>query len=338
MGLDLKEAHAEVSRRLNRVDFGALLPGFRRCRFVLYDDSRVCLGEDCLPVDARFLGNTAIEYEGRQIAIWRLSGTPENYDILAAALAHEMCHAFQVETGAAFPDEMLGIFYPRDLVNFTGKHKENLLLAELLTEYDPGKWDKLLSLRAARLKAAPAAVGYEIKAEGIEGQAKFVELSALKRLSSEGYGAVLDKTIRNLRDPRAVFNARLCCYDSGAALLAVAAANGLPAPDWADEERKARQTELMSGPDLSAEYREYFSAVDALVNGALAKAEKMEPCGGMLFGFDPYNVRASGNNLYHPSFIMCGEKNAKPACFMGSYVTIMKGPTRQIEAVYKVKP
>jgi len=28
MELDLKEAHAEVSRRLDRLDFGKLLPGF----------------------------------------------------------------------------------------------------------------------------------------------------------------------------------------------------------------------------------------------------------------------------------------------------------------------
>lgn len=336
--MDLKEAHAEVARWLDRLDFGALLPGFRRCPFALYDDSRVCLGGDCLPVDARFLGNTAIEYEGEQIAIWRLAGPPENYDSLAALLAHEMCHAFQVETGAAFPDEIVGAFYPRNLVNFTGKHRENLMLAELLSAYNPGKWASLLRLRSARLKAWPAAMGYEIKAEGIEGQAKFVELAALKLLSPGRYGEALAKTLRCLRDPGSVFNARLCCYDSGAALLAVAAANGLPAPDWTAEAQKAGKAELISGPDLSAEYREYYQAVDALVNGALAKAEKVEPCGSMLLGFDPYNVRSSGNNLYHPGFIMCGQNNAKPACFSGTFITAMKGPTKEIEAVYKVKP
>lgn len=334
--MDLKEAHAEVASRLDRLDFGALLPGFRRYRFALYDGSRVCLGGDCLPVDARFLGNTAIEYEGRQIAIWRLAGPPENYDSLAALLAHEMCHAFQVETGAAFPDEMVGAFYPRNLVNSTGKYRENLLLAELLEEFDPGKWDSLLRLRSARLEAGPAAVGYEIKAEGIEGQAKFVELAALKLLSPGRYGEALAKTARNLRDTHGVFNTRLCCYDSGAAILTVAAANGLSAPDWTAE--AAGEAGLTSGPDLSVEYRDYYQAVDALVNGALAKAEKMETCGSVLLGFDPYNVRSSGDNLYHPNFIMCGEKNADPACLMGVYVTAMKGPTREIKTVYKVRP
>ena len=337
MGLDLKEAHAEIARRLDRLDFGALLPGFRRYRFALYDDCRVCLGGDCLPADARFLGNTAIEYDGQQIAIWRLSGPPANYDSLAALLAHEMCHAFQVETCAVFPDEIVGAFYPRDLTNSTGKHMENLLLAELLAEYDPGKWERLVRLRAARLKAGPQAVGYEIKAEGIEGQAKFVEFAALKLLSPALYDETLDKTTRSLRDPRAVFNARLCCYDSGAALLAVATANGLPTPDWTAEALKAGEAGLTACPDLSVEYRQYYHVVDALVNGSLAKAEKIELSGNVLLGFDPYNVRSSGNNLYHPSFIMCGEKNTKPAFFTGTYITAMKGPTKDIEAIYKVK-
>ena len=42
MGMDLKEAYGEVSRRLDRLDFGMLLPGLHRYPFALHTEAEVC--------------------------------------------------------------------------------------------------------------------------------------------------------------------------------------------------------------------------------------------------------------------------------------------------------
>jgi hypothetical protein len=336
MGMDLKDAYGEISRRLDRLDFGTLLPGFHRYPFALHTETEVLLGDRSFPNDGRFLANTAMEFEGRQIAAWRLSAPRQNYDTLAASLVHEMCHAFQVENKAAFPDMMCGAFYPRNLSNYTDKHRENLLLAGLLHDFDPVKWDELLGLRARRLRNMPEAVGYEQLTEGIEGQAKYVELKALARLSPERHSSALSELAASLKDQRSVFDARRSCYDSGAAFLTIAEANGRLFPAPASEAGMADTEPLAVGPDLSAEFQEYFRAIDALVDGALGRADKVEVNGGKLLGFDPYNVRASGNRLYHPNFIMCGD--SEPQVIMGTFVTIMKGQTQELESVYRVRP
>lgn len=317
------------------LDFGALLPGFRRYPFALHTKTEVQLGDRNFPNDGRFMANTSMQFEGREIAVWRLSAPPESYDVLAAKLVHEMCHAFQVETKAPFPDMMFGAFYPRDLANYTAKHAENLLLAGLLYDFDPVKWDRLLSLRARRRRSMPEAVGYEQLTEGIEGQAKYVELKALARLSPDSHSAALAELAAALKAQGAVFDARRSCYDSGAAFLTIAEANGRPLPGPSGEAGLADDGPPAGGPDLSAEFREYFGAIDALVDGALAKADRVEAPGSKLLGFDPYNVRSSGNRLYHPNFIMCGDN--EPQVMPGAYVTVMKGRTQDLESVYKVR-
>ncbi|OGR62589.1 MAG: hypothetical protein A2X30_08115 [Elusimicrobia bacterium GWB2_63_16] len=336
MGMDLKEAYGEVSRRLDRLDFGMLLPGLHRYPFALHTEAEVCLGDRNFPNEGRFLANTAMEFEGRRMAVWRLSATQQNYDTLAASLVHEMCHAFQVETKTQFPDLIFGAFYPRNLSNYTAKYVENLLLAGLLYDFDPVKWDDLLSLRARRLMSMPEAVRYEQLTEGIEGQAKYVELKALAKLSPGQHSSALSGLAASLKDQRTVFDARRSCYDSGAAFLTIAEANGrlLPAP--ASELGTADAEPLAGGPDLSAEFQKYFATIDALVAGALGRADKVEVTGSKLLGFDPYNVRSSGNRLYHPNFIMCGD--SEPQVIMGTFVTVMKEQTRELESVYKVRP
>lgn len=332
----MKEAHIEISRRLDLLDFGTLLPGFHRYPFALHTEKDVCLGDRSIPNEGRFLANTAMEFEGRRIAAWRLTAPPKSCDTLAASLVHEMCHAFQVETKAPFPDFMFGAFYPRDLANYTAKHMENLLLAGLLYDFDPVKWGELLGLRARRLRSMPEAVGFEQLTEGIEGQAKYVELKALAKLSPERHSAALSKLAASLKDEASVFDARRNCYDSGAAFLTVAESNGLPFPGPVREAAGADDELPLGGPDLSVKFKEYFGAIDSLVAAALAKADKVEVPGSKLLGFDPYNVRSSGNRLYHPNFIMCGD--GEPQVIMGTYVTVMKGRTQELESVYKVRP
>ena len=72
------------------------------------------------------------------------------------------------------------------------------------------------------------------------------------------------------------------------------------------ERRLARLNGLENGFDLSAECRDYYGAVDILVNGALTKAEKIEPCGAMLVGFDPSHERSDQGDRYTRVSHRCG--------------------------------
>lgn len=340
MDTGINEIHREVSRRLERLDLGAMLPGFHPFGFALYDEKQVCLGSGTFPRDERFFANTAIQYRGEWIAIWKLASPAPDLDVLTAKIAHEMCHAFQSETGdKSFPDEINGCFYPRDLANFSVKHEENLLLAGLAEDFTAEGWEKFVRLRAGRLKARPGPVDYELRTESIEGSATYVELEALKALSRGRYGEALERVLSGLKDPSGVFDVRRRSYDSGAVIRSVMAANRLAPVDWLEESLKTAGELLpaAASPGFDGHFRKYFGAVDELVAGALAKAEKMDAGGGRLLGFDPYNVRASGACLYHPYFIMCGDEGKAPRSHMGAFVTKMKGQTREIEEVYRVK-
>ncbi len=322
-------AHSHISKRLDALDFGALLPGFHRFPFALYDGESVCLGNSEIKWDERFTGNTAIKYDGGWLAIWKLDGGDHDWDRMTANIVHEMCHARQCESGAEFADEVAGMFYPRDLANFAGRHAENLLLARLADDFRPEGWAEFAGLRVARRKLMAEAVDFEEKTEAIEGEATYAELGALKILSPNGYAKKLAGELARLRDMSMIFDVRLSCYSSGAVARMLAAANGaaagragaLPAPAVTAE--------------LEAEFKKYFGAIDGLLASAMAGAERLG--GGMeLVGYDPYNVRASGNLLYHPSFVGCQKKGEKPRFLMGRFVTAMKGRSLEIESIYRV--
>jgi hypothetical protein len=336
MSVDLKKTHAEISRRLDRLDFGRLLPGFHRFPFALYDKENACFGDASVPADERFIGNTAIKYEGKLAAIWGLRSDPADLDTLAASVAHEMCHCLQIEAARKFPEDIDGAFYPRDIGNFAMKHRENLLLAELCGGFSAAAWREFVRLRSGRLKKFPGPVAYELSVEAIEGEAEYVEQKALSALSPEKAAGKLAKRRALLSSQDEIFDARRNCYSSGAALLLAADSGGTALPDWRSEAASAAPADCDMPAGLERAHEKYFSAVDALIAGVLSKASPVDPGGSRLFSFDPYNVRSSGNDLYHPHFIMCADEGKEPRCHMGTFITRMKGRGREIASVYKM--
>lgn len=334
----MKSIHYEISLRLKKLDFNSIYPGFHPFRFAIYDDKKVCFAESEIPWDSRFTGNTAIDYNSETIAIWNMKCAVSDMDVQTSKLVHEMFHAYQRERkDTCYPDELGGAFYPRHLANFKLHYLENQCLAGLAEKFDVAAWSDFKAKRAYRLRHYREAVDYEIKAEEIEGSARFAELGALKRLSPGLYQKELGAIVTALRSPAKIFDARLLSYDTGCLIRIILADNVLGPPDWGKEQATAQDdTEAADVPGLDTEFDRYFGEIDKKVKDILASGEKLDISSGKeLLLFDPYNVRSSGDCLYHPYIVGIGTDKKNPELFTGTYVTKMKGHTRAIEEVWR---
>ncbi len=70
----------------------------------------------------------------------------------------------------------------------------------------------------------------------------------------------------------------------------------------------------------------------------LRRGEKLAISGKKLALFDPYNVRSSGDYLYHPYFVGIGTDKKDPELLTGTYVTKMRGRTRAIKEIWRAAP
>jgi len=336
----MKSIHHEISLRLRTLDFNSIYPGFHQFPFATYNDKKVCFGESEIPWDNRFVGNTAIDYNGEIIAIWNMNCAIKDMDIFASLLAHEMLHAYQRESKVTdYPDDLAGAFYPRDLHNFSLRFQENQLLASLEEKFEATAWVDFKAMRAYRFQHYLESVNYEIKTENIEGSAQFVELGALKQLSSGLYRKRLDRILAGLRSPAKIFDARLLSYDTGCLIRIISKNNDFELPNW-DREKAAAPDDLEAAavPGLDAEFDRYFGEIDKKLKDILARGEKLDISGENLLLWDPYNVRSSGDHLYHPHIVGVGTDKKNPELLMGTYVTKMKGRTRAIEAIWRAAP
>lgn len=112
--MNMNDVWQKIDSTLNNIEFNKLWKGFKRYKFALYDNEKAYFGDKEVKIDNRFAGNTSIDYEGEQIAIWKVSECElENLDVLAANIVHEMFHAFQIENQEKrFPNELKGLNKP----------------------------------------------------------------------------------------------------------------------------------------------------------------------------------------------------------------------------------
>ena len=107
----MRTLYEAIAERLKRVDFNEIWTGFHPFEFALYNSQHIALSNCDLPWNEKFVGNTAIQYEGKYIAIWNIEdyhNTKIDPNELAADLVHEMFHAYQMTLGETrFPDDLL---------------------------------------------------------------------------------------------------------------------------------------------------------------------------------------------------------------------------------------
>ena len=166
-----------------------------------------------------------------------------------------------------------------------------------------------------------------------------MELGALKQLSPDLYRRRLDRLSAGLRSPAKILDARLLSYYTGCLIRIISKNNGFELPDWGIEKAAAPDDPKAAAvPGLDAEFNKYFGEIDKKLKDILARGEKLDISGKDLLLWDPYNVRSSGDYLYHPYLVGVGTDKKNPELLMGTYVTRMKGRTRTIEAAWRAAP
>lgn len=224
----MKTTYQHIQQRLDKIDFQALWPGFKRYEFALYDDQHVILNDHVMPKTGEFVANTSINYQGRQIAIWYLKEDMD-LDVLTSKIVHEMFHAYQNDQHEQrFPNEFEAIFHYRYTPQLLWiKLHENRLLKQLVQDFDQAYFDLLMRWRKTRKQTCPYEYEYESKIESIEGTATYVEWMVLLQLSQEKYEEVLKRKLEQLEDLHHYIPARILSYDVGALLLMVCQTNAI---------------------------------------------------------------------------------------------------------------
>lgn len=231
----MRKLYTQLSNLLSSVNFNELWEGFHFYDFALYNDKGIYLKDSVIPYDNHFMGNTAINYEGQYIAIWKVEN-PDNEDVevLAADLVHEMFHAYQYEMKESrFPQDLRMLDYPLNIENFKLKYFENKLLREAYLEKDVEKKKRFLgqfvTIRARRKEIIGDIIECEYLSETSEGIAEYVGTMALKQISIDKYNARMEKYINYLSTPNELlFDTRRISYFSGAVFLVASLEAGIP--------------------------------------------------------------------------------------------------------------
>ncbi len=231
----MRELVNKVIENLKRVDFDGLWKGFHKYPFALYDDKTVYFENGEIAHDERFFANTAIDYEGKKLAIWNITGEPtvQDAEILAADMVHEMFHAYQYENSEKrFPRDLTTIRYPYEFENLNFKYAENCLLADAFETADLLQKKQLLNricgLRQKRGELIGDMMMCEYLTETLEGMADYMGTSSLKMINIEKYTQRCKDYLGKLRELAPLqLDIRKISYYAGVILLLVAKEMGI---------------------------------------------------------------------------------------------------------------
>ena len=341
--MDITAVYTQINDKLDWLAFSDLWPGFSRCGFALYNDAEVVLHGEILPKTDEFIANTAIIYKGEHIAIWQLAEEMDT-DVLASKIAHEMFHAYQMERGESrFPDEMDALeMYEYSPAYLSVKYRENKLLAELCERFSDTGFQEFLSLRKLRMAVYPYQYRYECGIEVIEGSAQYVELRALQILSDPLYRQARADCIARIRKISSLMPARVLCYDTGAMLLDVCRAHGLPVNETIGETAEMLLLDAVfadikpaTPPALDAEaeafYTENIKKFRDKIDRILKTGEQIVQGDFALLGVNVYSARYLDGYVYTEYFLMYEDE--KPVTLYGNYLLRMNG--KRIAVIYR---
>lgn len=296
-----------IVNRLNKINFEKLYPGFKIYEFALYDDEWVYLKDRKIPRDNRFLGNTAIAFEGGYLAIWY---KPEgDLDILTANIVHEMFHVHQtILKEKRIIDDLNGVKYPITQLNHQLKTMEAELLCEMVKEYSDDKMDTFTSIRNKRIEINPM-MSYEMSIESFEGIAEYVKYKALYQLNKDTYTCTIEDDMKYYREN--LIDTRRAAYYSGAFLALILEDVDLKIGEktfhlyeLAKRHEKVYEGELITS---TSEIDEYLSKRD----NDFEFEGKTVSGNYRICGYDPMNMVGREGEILHKHFVMINDGHEK---------------------------
>lgn len=333
----MREIYNKVAKIINRINFSTLWSGFHPYSFAIYDHHTVYLEDREIPWDEKFIGCTAIEYEGETIAIWDLElALVDDLDILAANLVHEMFHVYQRECNEKrHPNDLQMIHYPMNGLNFEYKHAENLILIQALQQNDSSEAKELLnqfcSFRKLRQKIVDEYIQCEYYTETIEGMAEFVGTSALKQINEEKYNERLKAYINKLSQiDSLLFDIRKQSYYTGTLFLIALQKIGFEVNQNLNVDKSIFELYADEAPNVSVEQTPSTRIVELMHEFIQTREQKIadffkEPTAPVeieskIVGYDPMNMVKSNQQLLCRHFILLKDNNMETHFIKGPVV------------------
>ncbi|WP_092331544.1 hypothetical protein [Butyrivibrio sp. YAB3001] len=234
--------------------------------------------------------------------------------------------------------------YQYNAENLSIKLNENVLLLELLKEFNEAKYHELMRLRKYRSEKFPYEFSYETKVEAIEGSATYVEWQALKQLDMDSADSFVEKMEKVMTQPEYFFPIRISSYNTGALLIyamhcaeeysftakerpvIVSLLKNIPSLQNMDDK-------IMIDAEVDKALKVFTEESKSIVEAALSHNEVALKGPLELDGLNIYDARCY--NGYLTSRIgLRYKENGESKLFMGDYVIRMKDE-RTIDTVYK---
>jgi len=311
----MKQTFERIEAMLAKVDFETVWPGFAPCDYVLFQDGKAYMSGEEIPWDARFMGCTSMEYEGRQIATWRMDmldmGKPEakrskepDWERHVAGIVHEMFHAFQENSGETrHIDEFALFMYPRDLDNFQLKMVENTLLVRAFESKNLADLQQFVAMRKARERVVGAdMLRQEMLGETHEGMAKYAELMALRQLSEQKFAEDVQECIADALAPATILKPRWVSYDVGCLIALAMQAVGIDFYHALNETKTLFELIPHSKNDVETQF-------DARREELAAKFDEIRTSGKLveidtqIAGFNPMGMERVGDEIWCNGFV-----------------------------------
>ena len=327
--MKMVEWYGAIEKLLERVDFGAIYPGFHRYPFALYTSREICLNGEVRPYEAGFIGNTAIPYQGEYTAIWNVEDdSTEDMEAFAASIVHEMFHCHQFASGEKrFPSDLAMLAHPADAAGMNARYGEARYLVDAFENGDSSALRRFAALRAARRRNDPGLVEQELKTETIEGAAEFAGMKALRHLNEEKFAAETKRYLQILRaGDETLFDTRQFAYYSGTMFfLALEKLRGTAVNEM-ESDRTAYDQNPIDTDGVEAEARPYEciarqyearerkkkAGLEAFLSGA-----QYVPCDAFICGYDPMNMFRVGDVIYCGRFV-CLNENGSERSFLSA--------------------
>lgn len=347
-----------VNNIINDLDLNEIWTGFSKSNFALYDKNYVYFKNNAIPYDNRFLGNTRINYEGEELAIWFIDKIEDiDYKELAANIIHEMFHVYQIsQKESRFPDDIKALSYPNNLDNYKLKYNENIMIVDALNSNEISVKEELLmkiiASRQFRLNKYGSLINYEFVIETIEGAAEYCGTKALKLISEDLY----NKRIANYKeilasDKKMLFDIRRCSYFTGILFLLLLDEIGInfskeiTGQEFTIFEQlslKIDTNNIVINKTNADHIQMYFKDELSRKNNLIDNFYKQNPIihNGefSINGYDPMNMFKINDKVYCNHFIILLNMKTNESIFVpGPTIIILEDDNRVIKSYYTLK-